>query len=669
MTRHPGGALVLERMCGVDGTNVFLRAHARSLIERRRGIGACVDTSAEAFDQQNWIDGGAAVAFLVVPVVIGAAVRRIGSVRLQDALFRQPLALPVKGRGQFLNAFLEMPRGVVLLLVLYLCTNVLLFSLWTAHFLKFQPRVYAVAAAAGRMAVYGISVSTLIGTRRFSWSWLCLRVPYERILGVHGVVGGLSLVFVAVHGFGFLVVFDWGRQIPQTAWLTGVVLGGLFLVFTPSVIRGVRTSWYSLFKVAHHFLVPLIVFLSALHLLWLNIDRRHHLRLTRGLYGSTALLCLSGVFWVFNLIWEVADALLAPVRVEGDPLVVPPEHEWGAPPYVCLLVSKQCAAWPGCWLSVTCLRAGVLSHPFTVVLNNCPWLEGSRPGRAMMSVFVKVSGKNSWTGRLKTAVEKMRRTEEGIGGAEQGRSLRECVREDRETEMRQEAKGGRDVAVEEETAFSCQGGICQRRRAAVSVSALSLGLALTGPYGGGLSVFGELSKVPAMIFIVGGCGATVAASMVPFLSAVPGRMTGVIWSFRSLGLFRQLRGYFSKVPSEFCHFYHSSAGGCVDSETGERRGGAVAWSVEEGRGRGEGETEEQIERDRETLGVQRGRPDIDFLLCNLQEAAERRGTTEVGVFVCGPISLSRRVQEVVLRQNGRGSKASHLHFHVESFQM
>uniref|UniRef100_A0A0G4FHR1 Cytochrome b5 heme-binding domain-containing protein n=1 Tax=Chromera velia CCMP2878 TaxID=1169474 RepID=A0A0G4FHR1_9ALVE len=122
-------------------------------------------------------------------------------------------------------------------------------------------------------------------------------------------------------------------------------------------------------------------------------------------------------------------------------------------------------------------------------------------------------------------------------------------------------------------------------------------LYVTGPFGGGLAAFGDLKYFSTMVFVSAGVGVTPVASMVPLFSGRKDKKVHVVWSFRSLGLFRRIAPYFQDIPAESCHFHYTMRKGKGENEAQQAEGSGGEWA----------------------LSIKNGRPDLPAILRGVRE--------------------------------------------------
>eukprot|EP00961_Rhodomonas_salina_P170684 2301254-Rhodomonas_salina.1 len=221
-------------------------------------VGSCNTRAEAAYTEQNILDGVAFGLYVVLPLILVALVRVCAGIRLQDRLLRRPVAAPRTEAGfwaNFVNPYLEMPAGLVLLLCLYLLITAVLWFFWAKHYDDYYPEEYAVPGAAGRMTVYHMSLAAYIGTRRFTWSWWLLHLPYERALKTHSVVGIVALILAFTHAFTYLGAYNW--EIPGTVSSTAIPMLVGLCILGPATFPNFRRKFYGVFRVTHY-LAPLV---------------------------------------------------------------------------------------------------------------------------------------------------------------------------------------------------------------------------------------------------------------------------------------------------------------------------------------------------------------------------------------------------------------------------
>ena len=109
----------------------------------------------------------------------------------------------------------------------------------------------------------------LVGGQRSIFCWM-LRIPHERIVRYHALLGQLFTVCVALHGVPYLLDRDdvklsefkkAGDVYPLPGFLVLIATSGIAITALPIVRRKV----YHVFMLCHWVFVPLIVFFSSMH--------------------------------------------------------------------------------------------------------------------------------------------------------------------------------------------------------------------------------------------------------------------------------------------------------------------------------------------------------------------------------------------------------------------
>uniref|UniRef100_A0A0G4HD34 Cytochrome b5 heme-binding domain-containing protein n=1 Tax=Chromera velia CCMP2878 TaxID=1169474 RepID=A0A0G4HD34_9ALVE len=405
---HEGGGPVIEFMCGSDGTATLLKAHSTAELGDVAGaaVGTCADYTAEAGLQANILDVAAFGVFIILPILLTFLFINVGSIRFQDVFLRRPIAAPMKGfMGETFNGMVEMSWGVLTLILLYLVATALFIYFWVQYMQTYYPAIYVYPAAFGRVAIYAISLAGMTGTRRVTFTWWLLRLPYEKALKLHYVIGIVAAYLAIAHAVQYLLVF--GPGLPGSTAATGwglLVATGVVYLFT---LTSIRIRWYGVFRITH-FIAPLILIASIFHIILLKSEGGG---IYSGLLGAVGFTALASGLWLFDKIWTTIDTFKCPVTVVQGPLVLPSD---GGDQYLSVTVKKPKRSWAGSWYSITSLDGkSVLSHPFTAIVKD----EG-KTGPCELEFVWKVQGKGKeqWTGKTLASVAEKKELKMFVAG-------------------------------------------------------------------------------------------------------------------------------------------------------------------------------------------------------------------------------------------------------------
>jgi len=603
---HAGGAAVILPMCGNDATTYLLAVHAPDAMRGLPTRGSCNNRADQAFAEQNMLDGAAALLYFVPPMLLTQCRRGMGLV-MRDRCLRRPMRSPfAKGwRANLLNPYLEMPPGVAFLLAWFLIVTAALTTRWFEHYYEYYPEDTAAAGAVGRVTIYQVALATLLGTRRWSLSWMLWHVPYEKTLKAHYVVGMVAGLFILLHGALYIGVFG-ALSLPEhqnnTAYF---LLMCTLIVLPPAMVTNFRVRFYAVFRITH-FAAPMLVLGANAHLLSMSVDGV----LNPGMVSSLAWLSAAAALWVFDWLHATFDAFVRPVEILDGPRVLPVDSDER---YIVVSLRKaRVSLFPGAWLQVLCPQTqSPLSHPFTAIVRRCGGVDREP---AELEFVWKVNPGRTWTQQLHDKV---------VAAAPQGKLP------------------GND-AVQPRPAF---GAAPPDRLPSHDTDQPWPGIKnspfsffLTGPFGGGLDDGMKAMKV--IVFITAGVGVTPAASMTPHLLR-RGKHVHVVWAARSAALIshvagtyfdRETEGYYEKHPSRRVIHYTGAAG-----------------------------NEEQIL----PPYVHHGRPKIADILARIAEQAQEQKIYDLGVFVCGPRPLVRDALAAADATNK--ALDVHVHVHSESF--
>lgn len=360
---HDAGSAVVLHMCGQKATLSFLMVHTPQALAGIHIEGSCHDQADTAFTEQAILDSSAAVLYIILPIVLSLLTRSCVGVRMQDRLLRRPAAKPMRGSlGQLLNPYLEMPLGPLLLVVLYIISTVGLQWFWLKHYRQYYAAENVKAGSVGRMTIYHLSLASMLGTRRFSWSWALFRISYEKTVKAHQIVGYVACLYILVHGALYFHVFRAAlpEHIAPTAW--ALLLGTAVLLV--SSVPSIRVRWYGPFRVIH-FLAPLLMWAALLHLAALNTDGA----LVKGLWGTIAWVGSAALFWLIDFIWSLTNMFSTSTQTTKVEIIHADCHRSRDCPYLFLTMRHSLNVPPGAWLAVSCKQSrSTISHPFTAIV-------------------------------------------------------------------------------------------------------------------------------------------------------------------------------------------------------------------------------------------------------------------------------------------------------------
>eukprot|EP01001_Neometanema_parovale_P011323 NODE_756_length_2121_cov_49.322322_g721_i0.p1 GENE.NODE_756_length_2121_cov_49.322322_g721_i0~~NODE_756_length_2121_cov_49.322322_g721_i0.p1 ORF type:complete len:404 (-),score=52.65 NODE_756_length_2121_cov_49.322322_g721_i0:616-1827(-) len=383
-------------MCGTHGTLYYLAAHSTDQLARIRTRGCCNSNANTAYTEQNILDITAFCVFILLPLFLTNLALKFFPMRWQDRMLRRPIATPATGCGESFNSYREMPLGVVLLCILFIMAVGAYIALWYRHFNQYYPSSYIGAGAIGRVTVYFVSVATFLGTRRVTWSWWFFKLPYERVLKVHAVVGTVAGIVLLVHGVLMFDLFNF--SLPEHQTLTGFSLFiATIIMFPMAVIPIIRIKKYFAFKITH-MLAPAITIVSFIHVISLNVDGS----IPRGLLGSVIWTGVPAFLWIFDFIYTLIDMFAFKTTTIEGPAMLAAD---GDAEYVTLSVTKKARCDPGAWMSVTCFQAkSGLSHPFTAIVRDSGKADPFSKG-AILDFVWKVNQPGSWTADVANCVK------------------------------------------------------------------------------------------------------------------------------------------------------------------------------------------------------------------------------------------------------------------------
>ncbi|CAJ1422932.1 unnamed protein product [Effrenium voratum] len=398
MQDHDAGSAVIEPMCGEDATAYYAMAHSMSSLQGLPLKGSCDSRAEQAFTEQNFLDGGALLGYIVLPMLLNEFAMAVISPSTQDRLLRRPLCKPLQSRclGNIFNSYLEMPFGVAFMLVWFLVVTAVLCVLWARHYNEYYLPDFALAGWIGRMTVYMISIATYLGTRRWSLAWTFYRISYEKTLKAHYVVGTVASIFMLLHGGMYLAAFG-PADLPEHQATTAYVLLAFILIMFPFTINNFRVHCYSIFKVTH-FVAPLITITATFHIMSLNVDGV----LGRGFWVALVWIASASLFWIGDFLYSRYDVLLKPTVVIGTPRILPAD---GGPAHISVKLRKMhTTLFPGAWMSVASKDArSPLSHPFTAIVRKCGGLDREY---AEVEFLFKVNEGKTWTQALHDTMAK-----------------------------------------------------------------------------------------------------------------------------------------------------------------------------------------------------------------------------------------------------------------------
>ena len=175
----------------------------------------------------------------------------------------------------------------------------------------------------------------------------------------------IASIYTLLHGIVYLIEFSFSLP-DNTAASALLLLISIIVLFPTSAFTIIRIKAYSLFRYIHY-LGPLILILSLVHIISLNPDPS----VNRGMIGTLIWVTIPAVFWIVDFVWATFEAWFCKVTVLEGPSIIPAASN--EPAYICVTLAKNGARyWGGCWLSVATLAAkSPISHPFTAIVQHC----------------------------------------------------------------------------------------------------------------------------------------------------------------------------------------------------------------------------------------------------------------------------------------------------------
>jgi predicted ferric reductase len=250
------------------------------------------------------------------------------------------------------------------------------------------------------MTAYHVGIASLLGTRRFTWSWWLWKIGYERTLKAHHIVGRLATIYIMLHAGFYIHAFEW--ELPSHTVLTAIIIGGATLAIFFTTFSSFRVRWYGPFRVVHY-LAPVVLWCAVLHVATLNTD---HLP-SRGLWGTLMWIGLPALGWTVDVLWTAGEMAFARPITFKAARIVPARTVTGSDAdckYVILSFQQRNRklVGPGTWLSISCPQAqSTLSHPFTAIVQ-----QTGGSGQVAEFSFVLKANQSGWVRRLYDWIER-----------------------------------------------------------------------------------------------------------------------------------------------------------------------------------------------------------------------------------------------------------------------